>query len=306
MPILVRNSNIEDVQRGRGVERCYFSAYGYTAPQKPLPETISADYIRTQPGTLPSLRTIARFALLDTVKPDITNSDTASKIMNTLKQSSIMGVGDMNIERTDTDRTTNYIVPLNSDKGIIEIVINAAWGCSWRLGSDHELASLYPSLTVCQPEDTSRGLGEEAVGNKVSWRKPKYYISPETLEATTKEHMNPQILAERIRAYVENLLKTKEIEKEKSSMSRDNDYFGETTTQRFSLQTSYSSSKAPYFGISFELGNEEGIKSLNVFGYSNKDKPHYLDTLSQERRDIGGLIQSFYLPSSFENKHKTL
>lgn len=126
MPVLVRNSNIEDIQRGRGVERCHFSAYGYITPQKPLPETIGANYIRTEPGTLSSLRTIARFALLDRVKPDITNSDTASKIMDTLKRSSISGVGAVNMERTDADRTTNYVVPLNTDKGIIEIVINAA------------------------------------------------------------------------------------------------------------------------------------------------------------------------------------
>ena len=219
-----------------------------------------------------------------------------------MKQSSINSVGAVYIEQTDTNRTTNYVIPLTTDKGAIEIVLNPAWGGTWRLGSDHELASSHPSLTACQPEDTSQGLGEVALGNKYN-DKQQYYLSPEVLETVTREHMNPQVLAGRIKVYVENLLKIREIEKERSSVSRGSDYFGEEHTQILSLRTSPRSNTVPHLGISFELGSKEGIKWIDIFGYPNtEENPHQLDRLAKEGRHIGALLRSFYLPSSFENK----
>lgn len=145
-------------------------------------------------------------------------------------------------------------------------------------------------------------MGEGAVGNEYI-TKSEYYISPETLATATEEHMNPQILAGRIRAYVENLLKTKEMEKENSTVTRGNDYYGEEHSQTLSLRTSPRSDTVPHLGISFELGNKEGIKWIDTFGYPNpEDKPHQLDELAKEGRHIGALIHSFYRPSSFKNK----
>jgi len=275
---------------GRGIERCYFIApeYGYDAPKKGLPLVINVDYIRSQLGTMPSLRKVARLALLDTTSPDITNIDQAKNVVNSINKSPIKSVGDMYTEMTDTNRTTNHVIPLKTDKGVIEVVVNGAWGVSWRLSEDHELANTYPSLMVCQPEDTS-------FGNDKMYS--KYYLSPEVLEAVTKEHVDPQILAGRIQTYLENLLGTYKIEQEITSTSRGTDYDGEEQSQTFGLCTNPHNNTIPYFGISFQLGNKEGIKWIDAFGFSNsQEKLHNLDKLAQEGRDIGDFIRSFYHP----------
>ena len=298
MPVLLRNrTDIESTQRGKGVERCGFTAYGYQPLNERLPLVIDADYIRRQPGTLPSLRWVARRALLDTVKPDITGTRTTWDIMKTLAASPITDIGSVQPMRTDANRTTDYVIPLTTNAGhFIDVVVNGAWGVSWRLGADHTLVQAHPSLAVCQPEDTS-------IEPDMTIIQGKYYLSPTMLKKATRKYMDPEILAQRIRAYLSNLIARNEIKMKSLDISRGIDYFGENRSQALRLET--GGQNIPRFGISFELGTGEGIKWVDAFGFSDKDKPHNLDNLSQEGREIGDLIKLFYHPLSFKQKRNT-
>lgn len=294
MPVLTQNINgdTNNPHYGRGVESVGFSAVGYKDTNKlyPIPEVITSDYLQSHPFAIPAFRRVARLALLDTAPPDITDKIHAKNIVNILRLAAISEIGSVNRERTDGDRTTNYVIPLSTNKGPLEIVVNGAWGVSWRLGKGHSLVIKYPSLAVCQPEDMSLSLGEKKTGIR------SYYIDPKILEAITSESINPEHLAQRIQAYLQKLLKTKEAKYEKSSARQGYGLAGEENVQTFSLKTDTWSRSVPHLGISFELGDNEGIKSLDIYGNTYQERSHNLDTFAKEGAEIGALIRSFYYP----------
>ena len=293
MPVLTHVSNTKDVRWGQGLESCRFDAWGYKGTDKlyPMPLNIDIDYLHSHLGTLPALRRVARLALLDTTKPDITDTQVTRTVMQTLSQSPVKEIGDVYTHRIDQDRTTNYVIPLRTDGGTIEIVTNAAWGVSWRLGEDHELVKQYPSLAVCQPEDESTELWGPNRNN---------YLSPQVLEEVTGKYVDPDILAQRIRVLLINLYEKKAVDRRESISNYGKDALGdESLSQAYSVETD-TYGGLPKIGISFLLGARKGIKSLHIFGYPCKD-PKTLKPLREEAQAIGRFVRSFYAPSSFQN-----
>lgn len=293
MTVLTYNVS-QDEKRwvGRGVELLRSSMEPY--PKNGLPETIDIGWLRANPNMLPLLRRVAKYALLKQDKPDITSNEIAGGIMETLHKSPIKKVGYVDTERTDGDRTTNYVIPLETDEGAIEIVVNGAWGVSWRLCKDHKLVQQYPSLAMCQPEDTSQKPGERAMGEKQVAR--THYLLPDVLESITQEQINPRLLAGRIQIYLQKLLLDSEIKYKKSNSDTKNIPMKEDGVQDLSLETDVKSiDTTPHFGISLELGNSEGIKSIRFFGYPGKTMD-IVSPLMQEAQELGKLTESFYSP----------
>lgn len=298
MPVLIRNTYGEkrDGHWSRGVESVGFSAWGYkgTDSYNPVPQVIDLKYLQSHPLNIPAFRRVARLALIDSTNPDLKNTQSTRDITQILSGCAINEIGSITEEQTDEGRTTNYIIPLNTTKGLLQVVVNGAWGVSWRLGKDHFLVKNNRTLEECQPVDISQGLGDQKQGGQ------SYYLSPDNLEGVTKEQIDPKKLAQRIQEYLQELLKlsiTGEVKHQETRASQSSGHRNEENIHIFGLETDTSKKNMPIIGINFELGNNEGIKSLDIFGYTRDGISHPLDALAKEGYDIGELIRSFYHPT---------
>lgn len=250
-----------------------------------IPNVIDIDFFKTNKSFLPIFRYMARHTLLVTEKPDITSHASAMKVMKELYKSPITQVEKVQVQPTDGGKTTNYVIPLITDKGTIEIVVNGAWGVSWRLNKDHELEKSHPTLASCQPEDMSGETSED----------DKYTLAPNVLEQATVDIINPRGLADRIRNFVTELLankRTNNIKPESSMRRLPYNYAGETSVMTFGPEILPDISGSS-IRLKFDLGYQHGTKSITIDGLEGNIASD-IDGLCVEANEIGSLINQFY------------
>ena len=147
-------------------------------------------------ATLAGIRRLARIPLL---KHGFT-PDEVSDIMHKIVCSDKITIAEITTEPWDDHQTTNSIVPLKTDRGTIELVVNGAWGVNWRLGQDHMLGNGlagYGNLTQVQRQEPYQ-TGQPS--------EDKYFVAPEVLEQAANTRENPRSLAHHLKAYLQKLL----------------------------------------------------------------------------------------------------
>lgn len=253
-----------------------------------IPNVIDIDFFKTNKSFLPIFRYMARHTLLVTEKPDITSHASAMKVMKELYKSPITQVEKVQVQPTDGGKTTNYVIPLITDKGTIEIVVNGAWGVSWRLNKDHELEKSHPTLASCQPEDED----VETVGGA-----DKYHLAPEVLEQATLDEIEPIKLADRIHKFVSELIhNSKKVDGRYTPSMRGlpYSYAGEADVMTFGPEILPDGGNI-FARLKFDLGYGHGVKSITIDGSGGGD------SLGKEAEDIGLLIDQFY-PQNKRNR----
>ncbi len=106
-----------------------------------LPQVLTTESLKEAPDlAIALLREIARYPLLEGMR--IADSK------DIVGQISLSGakVGEVSSDSFDGGRTTDYMIPITTEQGAIEIVVNDAWGISWRLDEKHIVAVLCLSL----------------------------------------------------------------------------------------------------------------------------------------------------------------
>lgn len=278
MPNLEWNSQATDARWGRGIER--FNLY-YVDPsvkewyaKNRFPEIITTDFLKSVP--LKGIALLRDTAFLQ--QADQLRVENSADAMNRLAQMGLGKVGDVFTELNDNNRSTDYIVPIESGSGQIQVVVNTAFGIHWRISKDHPLAKEFPNLTITHKPDASE---KPVLQHGNVWRRFTPYVGPDTLvEITALQNPDLGSLATDIRNFLIEVLALSDRKIQASSISLG--YAEDDKNSALNI------SQKNHESIAFLLGNELGIKQFKIF-QRNLDNP-----LSQQAAALEARIEKLH------------
>ena len=215
-------------------------------------------------------------------------------LMNKAFPLKVAAVGSSYAESRDAGTTTDYIIPLATDKGALEIVLNPAWGLAWRLSpfqqSKNNLSfaaavAQYPQLAKTLPEDNSVPLVDPR------YRKPRY-LSPRLLSEVTRQRINFETATADIHQLLTDLLVHSETEFSYGGiLSGNNLLLPDNGFSYFSIENSQQGA-----GIKFWLGKEHGTKFVDIFGTKTTRSDNFSPLATQAIKINRALKPLHYLP----------
>jgi len=196
-------------------------------------------------------------------------------------------------ESRDNGGTTDYVTPLKTDKGILEIVLNPAWGISWRLSPAQPketpfaaAVTQYPQLAVTLPEDRSQPPKD---GDR--YQKPRF-LSSHLLSEATRERINFKTVTADLNDLLTDLLISQDTEFSSGSINSSNNLL--LPDSGFSCFT--IANPAQGVEVGFWLGKEHGTKFVDIHGYQ-PFKADHLSPLAQKALTLKKIIKPLhYLP----------
>ena len=196
-------------------------------------------------------------------------------------------------ESRDAGTTTDYIIPLATNNGLLEIVLNPAWGLAWRLSPSQPKNDLsyaaaiaqYPQLAKTLPEDNSVPLVDPR------YRKPRY-LSPRLLSEVTRQRINFETATADIHQLLTDLLVHSETEFSYGGiLSGNNLLLPDNGFSYFSIENSQQGA-----GIKFWLGKEHGTKFVDIFGTKTTRSDNFSPLATQAIKINRALKPLHYLP----------
>ena len=299
MPPAIEYQEVKTDFHGLGLERLRFSE---NDPAKQWWDSINtteftSDQLRTAPDSaLAILRSAAAVSLLKQQPLTIGSGD---KYQNTevewltdrafpLKTAN---TEPNYTESRDNGGTTDYVTPLKTDKGILEIVLNPAWGISWRLSPAQPKESpfaaavtQYPQLAVTLPEDRS-----QPPKDSDRYREP-HFLSPHLLaEITSRYKINFQYLTADLNNLLTDLLVHQDTGFSFGSINSGNNLL--LPDNGFGCFSIANPSQGVEVG--FWLGKELGTKFVNIDGYQ-PSKANQLPPLAQEAVTLNKILRPLH------------
>ena len=193
-----------------------------------LPKIITPESLVGAPDSaLAIFRSAIRFPLLEGIavgKPEYDYPDSNSEVVNIVENliPERLQVGDIYNQPWDNNRTKNLVLPLFTNKGTIEVVVNPAWGVNWRLAENHPLSGTHPQLTMVQNPDLSE---PPIVDEEKPWG-PRY-LPVEVLAQVTEERVNPEQLIEETKTFLTELSGEKDFTIDQGGLITGNNTLGE-------------------------------------------------------------------------------
>jgi len=202
-----------------------------------------------------------------------------NQVMEEIMPSRLIQVEEIRQEPWDDNRTTNYILPLITDKGIIEIIVNPAWGISWRLGKDHPILEEHPQLARTQNEDLS-----QAPKKQDDWRGYPEYVDVEVLAQAAKFH--PEKLIVEIKNFLIALFLIDDLTIKPGGLIAGINHPIEQCFKQIVFE-----SKSQRTNFQLGLGNEHGSRRVDTFGFK-KPRDHGLTALARKAKSLKAQISS--------------
>lgn len=275
------NPDVQINRWGQGFERFGFPTTNPVVRewyrQANLPRVITPDDLAGAPaGGIGLIRDIAFMTQAEPLREDM-----PERAMRDLTKFPVIGVGRLFTETEDGNRTTNHIIPLVTDNGMIQVVVNQAWGVHWRISEDHPIAVDYPALTKTHLPDLSLPPDENTAPN---FR----YIAPETLAAATEPIVKADAVARDMHSFLEGLF----------GRSAAPSFYTKNAWERVGVDIELSSAilsqeLGGFRMLKLLLGNKTGMKSVKVVATGSGNVRTDLDWVRRQTDSLARQIGLF-------------